>query len=340
MYYNSSGWLGGFLCLRFVLHEVKLTGSEGTVNILAMKTVVVMGSEPLVTQPAVVRPLSSVKSLVIDQNCFLRKPLATEGTLLLLYSRAGLLVSVEVVVGPEIFETNIAGELVVRLVCEHVLIKTPFASSLKLFPTDGASQKGSVVLQSFVDLVIVLMSPPTELTFELPVAPIALIWHLLTVDLSLVSLDLDLLSEPFITVLTTELQEVAALLLVLDQTVLVRKDRVTNFTVSFVFDVFLSSGPLTFTWFSLDLVFLFLLLSFVFKHVLVLGLHHRPAIFSQLGLDLGAALYDDLLLLLLLLIVLVVSFGLNFDLRHEIHLWARLCLSLTISLQRSYFYRI
>ena len=87
-----------------------------------------------------------MKSLVIDQNCFLRKPLATEGTLLLLDSRAGLLVGVEVVVGAEIFKTDITGELVIRFVCQHVLIKAPFPSSLKLFPTDVTGQKGSVVL--------------------------------------------------------------------------------------------------------------------------------------------------------------------------------------------------
>ena len=238
MYYNSSGWLGGFLCLRFVLHEVKLTGSEGTVNILAMKTVVVMCSEPLVTKPAVVRSLPSVESLVIDQNSFLRKPLTTEGTLLLLDTRAGLLVGVEVVVGPEIFPTNIAGELVVRLVGQQVLVQTPFPASLKLFATNGTLEEGSVVLQSFVDLVIVLMSPPTELTFKLPVASIALIGHFLTVDLSLVSLDLDLLSEPFIAVLATEFEEMSALLLVLHQALLVGKHGVAHFAVSFVFYIY------------------------------------------------------------------------------------------------------
>ena len=80
-----------------------MTGSEGAVSILAVKTVVVMCSEALLTQPALVRSFTCVKSLVIDQNCLLRKSFPAEGTLLLLDSRAGLLVSVEVVVGPEIF---------------------------------------------------------------------------------------------------------------------------------------------------------------------------------------------------------------------------------------------
>ena len=196
--------LGGFHFLSFILHQVKMTGSEGAVSILAVKTVVVMCSEALLTEPAVVRSLPSVESLVIDPNCFLREPLTTEGTLLMLDSRAGLLVSVEVVVSPEIFETDGAGELVIRLVCQHVLIKAPLPSPLKLFPTDGTGQKGSVVLQSPVDLIIVLMSPPTELTFKLSIAPITLIGHFLAVDLSLVSFDLDLLSEPFIAVLAAE----------------------------------------------------------------------------------------------------------------------------------------
>ena len=41
--------LGGFHSLSLVLHQVKMTGSEGTVNSLAMKTVVVMSSKPLLT---------------------------------------------------------------------------------------------------------------------------------------------------------------------------------------------------------------------------------------------------------------------------------------------------
>ena len=275
-----------------VLHEVKLTGSESTVSVLAMQAVVVVSSEPLATQPAVVRFLPGVKSLVVDQNCLLRKSFPTEGTLLLFDSRACLLVRVEVVVGAEIFKTNIAGELVLRLVGQQVLVQTPFPSSLKLFPTDGTLEKGSVVLQSFVDLVIVLMSPPTELTFKLPVAPIALIGHFLAVDLSLVSLQLDLLSEPFLTVRTAKLEKVPALLLVLHQAELVRKHRVTDFAVSFVLYI-LHSPALTFTGLSLDL------LRTVFQRVLVLALHHLPTVFIQLCLNLGAALYDDLLSVLL-----------------------------------------
>ena len=105
-------------------------------TILPMKTVVVMCSESLVTQPTVIRFLSCVNSLVVDQNCFLGEFFPAECTLLLLDTRARLLMSCEVVVGPEIFTTNIAGKLVVGFMSQHVLVQAPFPPPGKLFATN------------------------------------------------------------------------------------------------------------------------------------------------------------------------------------------------------------
>ena len=207
-------------------------------NLLAVDTVVVMSPEPGPTHTALVRQFSSMEPLVIETDGFLGKHFPTKCALLFLDPGTGLPVSGEVVVAPEVLPAEVARELVGGLVSQHVLVQTPFSPPLELFATHLAREEGRVVLHLLVDLVIILVSLPAELTFKLSITAIALIRHLLRVHLSLMSSDLYLLPEPLGAVLAAKLEEVSGDLLVLNETELVGENLLAHFAPGLVTDMF------------------------------------------------------------------------------------------------------
>ena len=89
---------------------------------------------------------------------------------------------------------------------QHVLIQTPLPPPLKLFTTHLAAEEGGVVGELLVDLLVLLVSLPAELTLEPPRTQLTLERHLIRVNLGLVSLHLDPLLEPLVTLTAFILQ--------------------------------------------------------------------------------------------------------------------------------------
>ena len=142
-----------------------------------MFAVIGVSPELFSANPTLIRPLARVKSLVILEDRLLGKPLATEGTLLLLHPGAGLYVLGQIVGCPEELVANLTLESLHLLVCEHMLVQAPFSPPFKLFAADLTRQEGGPVFHLLVDLVVVLMSLPAELTLEFSVAAIAFKGH-------------------------------------------------------------------------------------------------------------------------------------------------------------------